>query len=71
MAFLHVRIPDELDDLIRDRAEQLGFENPSQYVRSVLRRETQRELEQHTRCPNGCDRPLMDNVCQRCGSIGV
>ena len=67
MAFLHVRISDELDQLVRDRAYDLGFENPSQYVRSVLRREVERE----TRCPNGCDRPLIDNVCQRCGSLGV
>lgn len=67
MAFLHVRIPDELDSQIRDRAYDLGFENPSQYVRSVLRREVERECK----CPNGCDRGLVDNECPRCGSVGV
>jgi hypothetical protein len=70
MAFLHIRIPDELEGAIKDRAHDLGFENPSQYVRNVLRKEVERECK----CPNGCSAVgigLVDNVCQRCGSLGV
>lgn len=51
MPFLRVRIPDDIEDEILARSQRLGYENVSQYVRFILRK----EIGRLGLCPN-CDR---------------
>lgn len=82
-AIIHVVIDEDLLERIEKLVDK-GELTKSEIVRRTLgygigemeqainRFTTVQQLSRYPiSCPNGCDRGLIDNICQRCGCAGV